>query len=179
MPKPLDPSLDAPLRATPLLAGLDRASLDSLVWRFRALPFQKGDVLIRAGERDSDLFLLLEGFADVYARAGDKRYLVAILDPGSVLGEVGFFDQGRPRTADVIAGSAGLAALLPRASYDELLAERHPAVEALERAVLQAVSLRMQYTNEALAELLDTHRAGGLLDELMRIYQKDPKDAQP
>jgi CRP/FNR family transcriptional regulator, cyclic AMP receptor protein len=169
----LDPSIEQPLRSSPLVAGLDRAAQDSLLWRFRSLPFQSGDLLIRAGDRNSDLFLLLEGFADVYARAGDKRYLVAILDPGSVLGEVSFFDTSRPRTADVVASSPGLAALLPRAAYDELLAEQHPAAESLERAVLQAVSLRMQYTNEALAELLDTHKSGGLLDELMRMYQKE------
>lgn len=173
MTSELDPSIETPLRATPLVAGLNRAAQDSLLWRFRARPFESGDVLIRAGDRNSDLLLLLDGFADVYARAEGRRYRVAILDPGSVVGEVSFFDPTRTRTADVVASSPGLAAILPRAAYDELVAEQHPAAESLERAVLQAVSLRMQYTNEALVGLLDTHKSGGLLDELMRIYEKE------
>lgn len=166
------PTFEQALRATPLLSGLDRAAQDSLAWRFHARPFRPKEVLIRAGEQTSDLLLLVSGFAEVYARSGDKRYLVAILEQGSVLGEVSFFDQSRPRTADVVAVTEGVAALLPRAAYDELVAERHPAAESLERAVLQAVSQRMQYTNETLAELLDTHKSGGLLSSLVRMFTK-------
>lgn len=167
------PTFDQALRATPLLAALDRAAQDSLAWRFVARPFRPREALIRTGERSTDLVLLVKGYAEVYARSGDKRYLVAILDQGSVVGEVGFFDPSLARTADVIAATEGMAALLPRAAYDELVAEQHPAAESLERAVLQAVSLRMQYTNETLAELLDTHKTGGLLSSLVRMFTKD------
>lgn len=170
-PRPED-SIDQALRATPLLSSLDRAAQDSLAWRFRPRPFSAGEVLIRAGDSNTDLMVLLDGFVEVYARAADKRYLVAILDPGSLLGEVSFFDPSRRRTADVVAATEGVAAMLPRAAYDELVAERHPAAESLERAVLQAVSLRMQYTNETLAELLDTHKSGGLLSSLARMFTK-------
>lgn len=171
-PSVTDISIDQPLRSTPLLAGLDRKAQDSLVWRFRPRPFSTGDVLIRTGDSNTDLVVLLDGFAEVYARAGDKRYLVAVLDPGSVLGEVSFFDPSRSRTADVVAATKGVAAMLPRSVYDELVEERHPAAESLERSVLQAVSLRMQYTNETLAELLDTHKSGGLLSSLARMFTK-------
>lgn len=163
-------SLEPLLRTTPLLAGLDRAAQDALVWRFRPLSFEAGDELLRAGTEGSELMVLLDGFAEVYARADDKRYLVAILEPGSILGEISFFDRTRERTADVVAATRGTAALLPRAVYDELLEDENPAAESLERAVLQAVSLRMQYTNETLAELLDTHKSGGLLTHLARLY---------
>lgn len=168
-PEP-DISIEPLLRATPLLAGLDRPAQDSLLWRFRAKPFDNGDVLIKAGDTGSELFLLLDGFAEVYARAGERRYLVAILEPGSIIGEISFFDRERVRTADVVGATSGMAAVLPRHVYDELVEDGHAAAESLERAVLQAVSLRMQYTNETLAELLDTHKAGGLLSHLARMF---------
>ena len=165
-----DASIEPMLRTAPLLAGLDRAAQDSLLWRFRALPFDAGDDLITAGGTGSDLILLLDGFAEVYARSGDNRYLVAILEPGSIIGEIAFFDKEQVRTADVVGATRGTAAVLPRAVYDELLEQESPAAESLERAVLQAVSLRMQYTNETLAELLDTHKSGGLLSHLARLF---------
>ncbi|NOY25549.1 MAG: cyclic nucleotide-binding domain-containing protein [Oligoflexia bacterium] len=176
-PSASEPSIDQLLRSTPLMAGLDRTAQDSLVWRFQHCRFKTGDALIRTTDNNTDLVVLLDGFAEVYARTGNKRYLVAILDPGSVLGEMSFFDVASPRTADVVAATAGTAAMLPRAVYDELLAEQHPAAESLERAVLQALSLRMQYTNETLAELLDTHKSGGLLTGLARIFDQNG-DAQ-
>ncbi|RME26128.1 MAG: cyclic nucleotide-binding domain-containing protein [Deltaproteobacteria bacterium] len=163
-------NIETLLRRAPLLAGLDRAAQDSLLWRFRALPFDAGDAIITAGGSGSDLVLLLEGFAEVYAPSGDSRYLVAILEPGSIIGEIAFFDPQQERTADVIGATRGMAAVLPRSVYDELLEEESPAAESLERAVLQAVSLRMQYTNETLAELLDTHRSGSLLSHLARLF---------
>lgn len=167
---PEEESFEPLLRATPLLAGLDRAAQDSLVWRFRAHSFGPGEALIRAGDPGRDLFVLLDGFAEVYARAGDRRYLVAILEPGSIIGEIAFFDREAVRTADVVGATRGVAAVLPREVYDELLEDRHPAAESLERSVLQAVSLRMQFTNETLAELLDTHKSGGLLSQLARMF---------
>lgn len=169
----LDASIEQELRTAPLLAGLDRAAQDNLVWRFRAQPFAPGDKLIGAGDLDSDLLVLLEGFAEVFARAGDRRYLVAVLEPGTVVGEISFFDPDRPRTADVVAATGGLAARLPRHVYDELIEDASPAAESLERAVLHAVSLRMQYTNETLAELLDTHKTGGLLKSLARMFRAE------
>ena len=167
------PSIDGLLRATPLLAGLDRASQDSLVWRFQALPFKVGDTLIRAGSQDSELVVILDGFAEVYARAGDRRYMVAVLDPGSVVGEASFFDPAKFQSADVVGATSGMAAVLHRAVYDELLVEQQPAAAALERVVLQAVSMRMQYTTETLAELLDTHKSGELLTSLARMFGKE------
>lgn len=165
-----DVSIEPLLRTTPLLAGLDRPAQDALIWRFRALHFEPGQELIRSGDPGSDLFLLLDGFAEVYARAGERRYLVAILEPGSIIGEISFFDRERLRTADVVSATRGTAAILPHHVYDELIEDEHPAAESLERAVLQAVSLRMQYTNETLAELLDTHKSGGLLTHLARLF---------
>lgn len=165
-----DVSIEPLLRSSPLLSGLDRASQDSLIWRFRPLHFESGQLLLQAGDPGSDLFLLLDGFAEVYARASERRYLVAILEPGSLIGEIAFFDRQQVRTADVVGATRGVAAVLPRRVYDELVADAHPAAEALERAVLQAVSLRMQYTNETLAELLDTHKSGGLLTHLARVF---------
>jgi len=72
-----------------------------------------------------------------------------------------------------VGATAGMAATLPRTVYDELLVEQHPAAESLERAVLQAVSMRMQYTTETLAELLDTHKTGGLLSSLAEMFAKE------
>jgi eukaryotic-like serine/threonine-protein kinase len=57
-----------------------------------------GEVIIREGEMDNSLYILLAGLAEV--RKG--RQLVALLDKGDVFGEIGFLYAVK-RTASVIA----------------------------------------------------------------------------
>jgi len=59
-----------------------------------------GETLIRRGNADRDLYLLLRGEVEVMAHSDDGIGFgrVARVGPGSVVGEQAFFD-GRPRTA--------------------------------------------------------------------------------
>lgn len=58
--------------------------------------------LVQAGQRDRDLFIILEGQAAIYRVLSEKqRSLIAILDSGAIFGERGFL-LNQPRSADVI-----------------------------------------------------------------------------
>jgi len=57
--------------------------------------FGPGDAVVRAGERDQSLYLVLEGQLEVLAdrgRRGHRR--IASVGAGSVIGELSFFDGG-------------------------------------------------------------------------------------
>src|SRR5205085_2718369 len=59
-----------------------------------------GDALIRHGESDRTIYFVLRGRLEVIVRSGDglSMGLIAQVGPGSILGEMAFFD-GAPRSA--------------------------------------------------------------------------------
>ena len=64
--------------------------------------FAAGEQLVRQGDIGRNMFMILEGNAQVVRRDGDDTRVLADLAPGDVFGEVGYI-QEIERTADVIA----------------------------------------------------------------------------
>ncbi|MEO5736559.1 MAG: cyclic nucleotide-binding domain-containing protein [Variovorax sp.] len=85
-----------------------------------------GEVLINQGTQDRTLFFIESGALSVHL-IGDKGQMqLAILNPGSVVGEGSFFSR-LPRSANVVAtGSARVWRMTP-IRYAEL-ANRQPSV---------------------------------------------------
>jgi CRP/FNR family transcriptional regulator, cyclic AMP receptor protein len=164
--------MERALRDHPFFRSVDRETQSLLLPSFHWRPFDKGDVLIKEGRNDRDLYLILKGTLEVYARNGDRRFRVASMGPGSMVGEMAFFDAEVARAADVIATSDGELASFERQSYVELCANADPAAAALEKAVLGALADRMTSTNNTLADLLDKHKAGSLLAALARLFRR-------
>jgi CRP-like cAMP-binding protein/SAM-dependent methyltransferase len=61
-----------------------------------------GEYLIRRGDPGGDIFLVEEGKFEVVDRRPTAKVVLAVVPPGSVIGEVGFLDNS-PRSADVRA----------------------------------------------------------------------------
>lgn len=60
---------------------------------------RKGEPLVREGEADRSLYVVLSGAFGVQTPGGGTR---APMQPGEVIGEIAFFD-GRPRSSSVVA----------------------------------------------------------------------------
>jgi CRP/FNR family cyclic AMP-dependent transcriptional regulator len=107
------------------LAGRPPDDLRRIAHHADRIRFAAGDTVLRLGDRDRALYLILSG------------ELEALVDPpsrmaaGSVFGEVAFLD-GRPRSASVRAVSDGEALRLSFEEF-EILAARH---SGLGRAIL-------------------------------------------
>ena len=155
---------------SPLLSEMDDACRQALALRFEVRPFSKDQVLMAAGSSGRELVEVLAGTADVHAVEGEHRFRVAVLEPGSLVGELAFFDADAPRSAEVTGTSEGILAALPHTAYQALAAERHPAAAALEKAIMAHTARRLRRTNQRLSMLLDAHRTGTLVDALGRIF---------
>lgn len=83
--------------------------------------FKAGDRLIRAGEVDRSLLIMLEGKVSVFQGSGSDKTALASFAQGSVIGEIAFFD-GEPRSADVDAISDGVAIRISREKFGHLSA---------------------------------------------------------
>lgn len=84
-----------------------------------------GETIIARGDAGRSLFLVLEGTLEVRMPGGWVRgsRRTSVAGPGSVLGEVAFFD-GQPRSADVIAVTAAHIAELTPENLLELAQQR-------------------------------------------------------
>jgi len=79
--------------------------------------FQKGEYLIREGDRDSTFFILLSGTVSVVK--GEHSYPIAKLSPGDFFGEISFITK-TPRTAHVVADETVLVIKVNKEMLDSL-----------------------------------------------------------
>jgi CRP-like cAMP-binding protein len=85
--------------------------------------FAPGDTVIAAGGTDRSLIFVVEGTLDVLApNAARRNRLVSTVGPGSVLGEISFFDAA-PRSALVQAKTEGEVAELNLTDFEALARE--------------------------------------------------------
>jgi CRP/FNR family transcriptional regulator, cyclic AMP receptor protein len=106
------------------LSGLSPAEWDRLVAVMERRRFAAGDVVMARGEADRSLYLIASGSVDVLMSDGRDERSVQVQGPGTILGEVAFFD-GRPRSATVRALTDAEVLRLGTEGFD-VLAGRHP-----------------------------------------------------
>jgi CRP/FNR family cyclic AMP-dependent transcriptional regulator len=114
------------------------------------LRFAAGDLIIRAGEDDRALYIVVAGTLEVLLPTGRgdfRRY--GMIESKSVTGEIAFLD-GRPRAATIRAVTDADLLRLTFESY-EILAARYPE---LGRAILldlgRILAARLRQANEVI-----------------------------
>ncbi len=91
--------LDLLLR-DPVLRSLGREDLEALMQAGQVLRLPAGSVVVRAGQRNHDVFLVVRGRVAVYAGADGARELIASNGPGWLFGYAAVL-LDLPRTADI------------------------------------------------------------------------------
>jgi CRP/FNR family cyclic AMP-dependent transcriptional regulator len=132
--------------------------LGSLMLHVRAKP---GQMLIVEGGTDDWMMLLLRGTVDVGKRIGPEaeremrgdNTRLAVLRPGSVLGEMSMFD-GEPRYASCWALSEVEAAVLDRAGVARLIKARPEIGAKLLVKLTQLLAQRLRNTSSQLVKVL-------------------------
>lgn len=122
-----------------------------LIGHGELLRFSAGDLVIRAGDEDRALSIVIDGTLEILlpnARGEQHRY--GTIDPRSVIGEMAFLD-GRPRAATIRALTDGDLLRLSFESF-EVLSARHPE---LGRAILldlgRILAARLRQANDVIA----------------------------
>ncbi|MEX0657663.1 MAG: cyclic nucleotide-binding domain-containing protein [Egibacteraceae bacterium] len=108
-----------------LLPSWSDRQWDALLDHAEAIRFRLGEQVVTAGEVDQSVLIVIEGTLEAVVPTGltRRRYH---LEPGSLVGELAFFD-GEPRSADVVATSDGELMSLSREAF-ERFAARHPGL---------------------------------------------------
>jgi CRP-like cAMP-binding protein len=141
------------LRRVEFLAPLDDATLTELVGHARVARHRAGERIVSALEAGADVFVVLEGEAEVVVepRGGTQRVL-STLSPGHAFGEMASL-TGELRSASVIATGAVVVLVIGDADFDHLR-ERRPEVAV---ALLRTLARRLVEADRAIDALLAEH----------------------
>jgi CRP-like cAMP-binding protein len=90
------------LRNVPLFSGLSASELKLLAFTSEVRCFEPGEVLMRQGDPADCAYVILEGTAEVLAKSSSGEFVVALLGPNAMPGEIGILTDA-PRTATVRA----------------------------------------------------------------------------
>ncbi|TMJ24597.1 MAG: cyclic nucleotide-binding domain-containing protein [Alphaproteobacteria bacterium] len=128
--------LQAMIARVPLFAGLDKAALDALARRLRAVVAMPDEKIVSAGGPADSMYFIAAGEVTVVRDGG--RF---VLREGDFFGEMGLLDH-RPRNADVISDGYCHLLLLSRRDFERLLSKR-PEV----RSLIEAVAMKRSAAN--------------------------------
>ena len=130
-------------------------ALNPANWQFLADHLQPmaapvGQVLIEQGATDRVVYLVEEGVLSAHLQDEQGRMRLAVINPGTMVGEGAFF-SGLPRSASVVVTSAArLWCLTPPRFAD--LAQRQPALALELTMAFAAVTVRrLNHTTRRIA----------------------------
>ena len=156
------------MRASPI-AELGFADACAVIDAMEPVFVRRGTVFIEEGQVDESdgnefMALLIEGQVRAQSAAGTagEELLISVIDPGSLIGEMGLFD-GAPRSATCTALTDLKLAVLSRAALRKLV-ETQPAIAA--RLLLAVAALLGDRVRES-------NRRRQLLSQLQRTTQRE------
>ena len=105
------------------------------------------------GAADTTLYIILEGQAEVSIPKKKGWLSVAVLRPGSVFGELSFFDH-MPRSARVSVVTDGVFLKIGEGSFQRLLVHDSSLAMALVLDLGRILSLRLRHMNQLVQDLI-------------------------
>jgi small-conductance mechanosensitive channel/CRP-like cAMP-binding protein len=117
-----------------VFSGIPADGLARLAGACATRGFQAGEVLVRQGGTDDELFVIISGAVEVLVSRGDEAVRVARMTAGDWFGEMALL-TGEPRSATVRALTNGSAYQVGRAALAPLLQEDASVMELLSRNV--------------------------------------------
>jgi len=131
--------------------------------------FKKGDVLLREGEQDSQIFLPEEGILDIFIQ-GRKVNSVDAAASSDFIGEVGAI-LGVQRTATVVAATDCVLICLPKIELEAVMKN----APSLGVKLVRSLCRKLHNSSSALAEfqsMSTTISQSGSTDLSLRNYMK-------
>jgi len=116
-----------------------------LVWMSKVGSYDKvreGEVIIRRDEPVTTLYIIIDGYFDVYI---DSEISIAKLGPGDIVGEMSLVEK-RPPSASVRADSKGKVLAIPQAVIRERIGSDDAFAARFYRALAVFLSDRLRST---------------------------------
>ncbi len=156
------------LLKTHFFASLDDDSVKKLLACFREQNYSKGDVVLREGEKNQNLFFVITGIAKSYKVSPDgKEQILSLFRPGDAFNMTMIIDLN-PQVYTVEAMSPLTLAYISRSDLYELMNQNGKIYEAILR--LFADQIRYLVT---LVEDLSFRSVMGRVAKILMMYMSD------
>ncbi len=134
--------------ALSLLHGLSGEPRDAFETLFEQRFFRAGETVFSAGQRDSELMVILQGSVDILVpHSSDRDVRLARIRRGAMLGELSFLDSSA-RAATAVATEELLLGVLSRERFDEFARQwPGPGQRVLANLALD-LAFRLRRTNQ-------------------------------
>ncbi|MCA9089475.1 MAG: cyclic nucleotide-binding domain-containing protein [Planctomycetaceae bacterium] len=142
------------LRKCPILQGLEDPELQSLLDIVKFEDFEQGSEILTEGLRYQSLWVLLQGESTVVKRGMHQESRLANLTPGSVFGEMSFFDSS-PHSASVIAKTPCHTMRIMHKDYETLRSTCPETAYKISLNVIQILSDRLRRMDQWTCELVE------------------------
>ncbi|MFP4644075.1 MAG: cyclic nucleotide-binding domain-containing protein [Spirochaetales bacterium] len=130
------PTLFDELRGAEIFRMLDEEQIRELARRSAEQTYYPGEVLVREGERRSDLIIVTSGIVSVRKRQGRGGVEIARLGAGSVLGEMSLL-TGAPRSATVSAYVLTSVIQVPKEALEPIVRDVPELAEEFGRIMVE------------------------------------------
>lgn len=148
-----------------LFRGLSPDERKGLVAQARIRNFSAGETIFLMGSSGDSMMAVLKGTIRISVPSPEgKEIVLAILQPGELLGEIALLD-GKDRTADAGAIGACSLAILERRAVLAFL-ERHPS-SCL--GLIEVLCGRLRHTDQQIAEIVFLNLPARLAKTLLRM----------
>lgn len=142
--------IERAIRGSYLAQGFSERQFLAVTSIAQELTFLDGENILQQFDHNRDLFILVEGHAQILTMIGDA---IGIIREGMPIGEISFLD-GKPRSVSVVSVGQSLVARLPHDEMKALL-EADPSIERMFlRNISSVLCARLRSANNNIAALL-------------------------
>jgi CRP-like cAMP-binding protein len=140
---------------------LDRQDCEALITVMGSRHLKDGEVLVKEGDADTTLFILVDGRITVNSKVGGKETTVYTMKVGECAGTRAFVDRARRQATLRAVGEATVYTLDPK-DFESLL-ETHPrVVYKFMRGLFRMTHINLMRMNAETQQLSNyIHKTGG------------------
>jgi hypothetical protein len=148
------------LRRVKALAELSDEQLERFVHFMEPQSVRQWAHIVKQGEMDDGMYLVLEGELRVRMMIGGKETILATLAAGECFGEMALFDQG-PRSADVLANKESVLLKITAEAFDRLRREAPELSAPILFSISKTLAARIRADNKRIKDSVSFARAAG------------------
>ena len=148
------------LRRVKALAEMTDAQLERFVDFMEPLNVRQWTQIVKQGETDDGMFLVLEGELRVRLMITGKETILATLGAGECFGEIALFDRG-PRSADVLTNKDSVLLRITSEAFDKLRREAPELATPMLFAISRTLAGRIRADNKRIKDSVNFARTGG------------------